>query len=213
MNKKDITVVICCAGMGTRLGIGSTKALVSIGGKPLILHQLELLKDFDDIRIVVGFQAEKVINTVINYRKDIMFAFNYSYQTTGVAASLCKGLSGCRKYVMCMDGDLLINKNDFKTFLEYEGECLAISSINSDEPVLVEVNNKKAVSFSQKGDFCWSGLAKIESDKLRPIDSHVYEMIQSLLPIDVVIIRSREIDTQDDYERAIEWVRKGCMED
>ena len=52
------TIVISCAGMGTRLGIGTTKALIDIEGKPLILRQLEILKDFDDIRIVVGYQME-----------------------------------------------------------------------------------------------------------------------------------------------------------
>ena len=35
--------------MGTRLGVGCTKALVSVAGKPLLLRQLELLKDYDDI--------------------------------------------------------------------------------------------------------------------------------------------------------------------
>ena len=64
--------------MGTRLGIGTTKALIDIEGKPLILRQLELLKDFDDIRIVVGYQMEKVIEVVNNYRKDILFVFNAS---------------------------------------------------------------------------------------------------------------------------------------
>lgn len=37
------TVIICCAGMGTRLGIGTTKALIDISGVPLIIRQLELL--------------------------------------------------------------------------------------------------------------------------------------------------------------------------
>lgn len=30
MNASEITIIISCAGMGTRLGIGSTKALVNI---------------------------------------------------------------------------------------------------------------------------------------------------------------------------------------
>ena len=55
------TVVISCAGMGTRLGIGSTKALVDICGKPMIIRQLEMLDEVEDVRIVVGYQAEKVI--------------------------------------------------------------------------------------------------------------------------------------------------------
>ena len=61
-DKKDITVIICCAGMGTRLGIGTTKALVDIAGEPLIIRELKLLREFDDIRVVVGFDAERVIS-------------------------------------------------------------------------------------------------------------------------------------------------------
>ena len=37
IKKTDVTVIICCAGMGTRLGIGTTKALVDVGGEPLII--------------------------------------------------------------------------------------------------------------------------------------------------------------------------------
>ena len=58
------TVIISCAGMGNRLGLGTTKALVEVEGKPLIMHHLEKLKDESDIRVVVGYQAEKVINVV-----------------------------------------------------------------------------------------------------------------------------------------------------
>lgn len=68
IDKNDITVIICCAGMGTRLGIGTTKALVDIEGEPLIIHQLRLLDEFDDIRVVVGFDAERVINVVKQFR-------------------------------------------------------------------------------------------------------------------------------------------------
>ena len=212
MNKRDITVIICCAGMGTRLGIGSTKALVNVSGKPLIIRQLEMLDEYDDIRIVVGYQAEKVIEIVNGYRKDVMFAFNYNYETTGVAASLSKGLIGARKYVVCMDGDLLINVEDFKGFMEADSECLGISNITSDEPILTKVEQKKVVAFSKEGTYCWSGLAKIGSSKLKTLNTHVFEMIAPLLPLAAVFTRSREIDTQDDYERAIEWFEKGSVD-
>lgn len=212
MNKEDVTIIICCAGMGTRLGIGSTKALINVCGEPLIGHQLKLLKDYDDVRIVVGYQAEKVITTVNNYRKDIMFAFNYDYENTGVAASLSKGLIGARKYVIYMDGDLLANKDDFRTFLQYQGECLAVSQINSDEPLLMNIYNGLAVSFSNNGSYSWPGLAKIEANKLKYMDTHVYEMIKPLLPLTVINVRSREIDTEDDYERAVIWMENGCID-
>ena len=64
MGHDDISVVICCAGMGTRLGIGTTKALVKIAGKSIIQRQLEMLDEYDDIRVAVGYQAEKVIKEV-----------------------------------------------------------------------------------------------------------------------------------------------------
>ena len=33
MNSDNTTIIICCAGMGTRLGIGTTKALIDVGGE------------------------------------------------------------------------------------------------------------------------------------------------------------------------------------
>ena len=48
------SVVISCAGIGSRLGLGLTKALVQINGRSLISWQLELFKDVEDIRIVIG---------------------------------------------------------------------------------------------------------------------------------------------------------------
>ena len=51
MSSVDTTVIICCAGMGTRLGIGTTKALLHIDGKPLIIHQLEALKDIQILEL------------------------------------------------------------------------------------------------------------------------------------------------------------------
>ena len=113
-DKKDITVIICCAGMGTRLGIGTTKALVDIAGEPLIIRELKLLREFDDIRVVVGFDAERVISVVKQFRSDIMFVCNYEYEHNGPADSVKKALLGARKYVITLDGDTVINPDDFK---------------------------------------------------------------------------------------------------
>ena len=74
--------------MGNRLGMGTTKALVEVDGKPLIIRHLEMLKDETDIRVVVGYQAEQVINVVKEYREDVMFVFNHNYRNTGTGASV-----------------------------------------------------------------------------------------------------------------------------
>lgn len=111
------TIVISCAGMGTRLGIGSTKALIDIDGKPLIIRQLELLKDFDDIRIVVGYQMEKVIEVVNSYRKDILFVFNHDYRNTGTGGSFSRAIKHAAELVVSLDGDLLVHPDDLMRVL------------------------------------------------------------------------------------------------
>lgn len=212
MNKKDITVIICCAGMGTRLGIGSTKALADICGTPLIIRQLEMLKDFDDVRIVVGYQAERVIDLVNCYRKDIMYAFNYDFATTGPAESLAKAMVCTRKYVVAIDGDLLTNPADLIAFMNYPGECLGVSMPSSDEPVYVIINeDQEAVGFSEEQNLWeWSGIAKIRADRLQLCKNHVFKMIEPILPIKAFPMRARDLDTPDDYVNMIEWFEQGC---
>lgn len=209
----DITIIICCAGMGTRLGIGTTKALVNVFEKPLIIRQLELIYDIRDVRVVVGYQAKKVINCVNTIRKDILFSFNHDFQTTGEAESLSKALIGLKKYTIIIDGDLLINKDDFKNILDYQGECIGICNVNSDEPIYANVINNMVKELNEvKGNYEYSGIAKIESSRLISSKGSIYDLLNNYLPLSCLTVRTRDIDTPDDYERMIEWFKKGCRE-
>lgn len=80
------SVVISCAGIGSRLGLGLTKALVQINGRSLISWQLELFKDVEDIRIVIGFQANDIIEEVRNIDK-MLSLFQSSIFETKTGAS------------------------------------------------------------------------------------------------------------------------------
>ena len=211
---RNKTVVISCAGMGTRLGIGSTKALVDICGKPMIIRQLEMLKDVEDVRIVVGYQAEKVIEVAKEYRKDITFCFNYDYKTTGTAASFSKGMVCAKEMIMTLDGDLLVNPDDFKAFISDDEEKIGGCSPSTDNPVLMTINeNNEVVEFSrERGQLEWTGLAQVRTKRLTPGDKHMYFMLEPLLPLKVQVIRTKEIDTFNDYENAIRWFENGCTE-
>ena len=201
MSEMNTTVIICCAGMGTRLGIGTTKALLHVDGKPLIIHQLESLEEFDDVRIVVGYQADKVIETVNSYRRDVMFVFNNRYNSTTLAESRVKGMINSREYVLSIDGDIMIKPDNFKKLLETEGEFMAVSEVHAEEPALVEVEEGNVNCFSENGKFEWPGVVRVRRERL----AKSHGMIEELLPVPAVLVESRDIDTSDDYDNVVEW--------
>ena len=188
---ENTTVIICAAGMGTRLGIGTTKALVDIDGVPLIIRQLELLKGFDDVRIIVGFQAERLIKVVKEYRRDIMFCFNYQFETTGVADSLRKGLIASREYILSMDGDIISNSDDFEAFCKFPDECLGISQIKTAEPIYALVEEGKVIHLSKtEGNMQWPGVLKVRKEKLIGKSPHVYDVLNEVLPLNAFNMRT-----------------------
>lgn len=208
MKTCDVTIVICCAGMGTRLGIGTTKALLKIDGESIIIKLLKLLDDYDDVRVVVGYQAQQVIDEIISYRKDIMFVFNHEYNSTGIGYSFFKAASWAREYIVEIDGDLLIEPTAFREFMKFDGECLAINKINSAIPIYVNIEEDKVTSFSREvGDYEWTGLFKIKANKVKKEREFIFEMIKPSLPIPYMFVESRDIDTQDDYDKALGWYR------
>ena len=208
------SIIISCAGMGTRLGIGTTKALIDINGKPLIIHQLENLPKDLDVRIVVGYQAERVMEVVSAYRKDVTFVFNHEYKTTGTGASFSKGLVGANEVVIALDGDLLVHPDDLHAFLSLDYDCIGGCDPTTDNPVLMTIDeNENVVEFSrERGSLEWTGLVQIEQAKLTPGTGHVYQMLEPVLPIRVMKIRTKEVDTPNDYENALAWVRNGYQD-
>lgn len=211
------TVIISCAGMGNRLGLGTTKALVEVEGKPLIMHHLEKLKDERDIRVVVGYQAEKVINVVRKYRKDVVFVFNHNYRETGTGASVALASQYANEYILSLDGDLIIHPDDMKKILECDHEFVSGGIPDTDEPWMLQTykdDGKEFVSAFSKniGNYEWNGITQMKSAKIKNGQGHVFQLIEPYLPIPFLELRTREIDTVNDYERAVEWVRNNFRE-
>ena len=211
------TVIISCAGMGNRLGLGTTKALVEVEGKPLIMHHLEKLKDESDIRVVVGYQAEKVINVVRKYRKDVVFGFNHNYRETGTGASVALASQYANEYILSLDGDLIIHPDDMKKILECDHEFVSGGIPDTDEPWMLQTykdDGKEFVSAFSKniGNYEWNGITQMKSAKIKNGQGHVFQLIEPYLPIPFLELRTREIDTVNDYERAVEWVRNNFRE-
>ena len=200
--------------MGNRLGLGTTKALIEVEGKPLIGWHLENLMRETDIRVVVGYQAQQVIDTVRKYRDDIMFVFNHNYQNTKTGASVALAAQYSNEYILSLDGDLLIHPDDMRTILEYEDEFVSGGKIESDDPWFVQVDKKDekecAIAFSRNtGQYEWNGITQIKSEKILQGGGHVFQLVEPYLPLSFLPVRTREIDTMNDYEKALNWAKCG----
>lgn len=199
-----LSVIISCAGIGSRLGLNSTKALINLEGKSLIAWQLELFKEIEDIRVVVGFQASLVMEEVLKYRKDVIFIYNHNYFDTKTGASFYLGAKDANAFCIEYDGDLLVNPKDMQMLLQQSGEWIAYTDISSSDPVFVNVNNAGEVeSFSRKnGNYEWTGPCCIKKENIKYTSSNVYNQLEASLPLRGIKVRAVDIDTYDDYQNA-----------
>lgn len=216
-----VTVVISCAGMGRRLGLSKTKALAQVCGRPLIHWQLDSISSIENVRIVVGYQAEEVIACVRQIRNDVVFAFNRDFQTTGTAASFVAGSVGATGLIVSLDGDLLISPREFARFTANRGPALGVLKPQSEEPLyaLLSQDASEVTAFSREtaSDVeCveWSGLCQLhhtqiaESVVARRGLGHVYELVEQHLPLPAMDIEATEIDTPDDFAMAERWLKQ-----
>lgn len=205
LNKKDdLTLIMPVAGIGSRLGLSTTKSLIEINNKPLIYWHLKNLNFIKDFRLVVGYEASKVIKEVLKYRKDILFVFNHDYFYTKTGYSFYLGAKYANNYVIEWDGDLIVFKKDIPKLIKKK-EYVAGSNILSKNPVFLKVKNKKVIDFSsENGEYEWSGPVCMKKEKIKKHKGNVFEIIKPHLPIDFVFIDGMDIDYYEDYQKVKE---------
>lgn len=200
------SVVISCAGIGSRLGLGLTKALVQLNGSSLISWQLKLFKDVEDLRIVIGFQGRDIIEEVQKYRQDVIFCYNHHYFETKTGASFYLGARHANDEIIEWDGDLLVHPDDVKMLLKTQGEYICYGDKTSEETVFVRTNDKgEVLSFSREsGDYEWTGPACMNKCNLTYNSNNVFNMFEPLCPMRGIKVRAYDIDTYNDYIRVSE---------
>jgi len=208
------SVVICSAGVGSRLGLDKPKCLAEIEGRPLIHWQLDLLDDYENIVVVVGFRAADVMQTVRQKRTDAIFAVNHDYRTTNTLDSLIMGASALDGPFISLDGDLLVTESALRAIEDAPCPAIGIKRTYSEEPVCVrlgeDVNRGLVLGFIREPlAYEWTGLAKLHPDHVKAAkgSQYVFHAVERLLPVPWVEIDCIEIDTNQDMQEAEVWMR------
>src|SRR5690554_5918277 len=199
-------VVICAAGLGSRLGLDTPKCLVKLGKHRLIYYLLETLKAVENIRIVVGFKEEEVIEYVKSIREDVVFVRNPDYSTTTNSYSLNLGSHDLIEPFVTIDGDMIIDQKNFQIFvdaIDVNEDLIAITEAKTEDAVFVHVDEDKYITeFSREpiSKFEWSGVAYFANFKINKDGQYVYQEIEPHLPMKSVMIDCWEIDTPSDLD-------------
>ncbi len=202
-------VIISAAGTGSRLGMNMPKCLVDIGNKKIIDYILDLVVDIKDVRIVVGFMEERVIDYVRKIRNDVVFVRNPYYQTTSNSYSVHLATRDLNKPFLIIDGDMLIEAESFVKFIS---ECtisdslIGITESKTEEAVFVELDeNSHLVEFTRERQlkYEWSGLAYLNNIDISKTGGYIYKELERYLPLKTAIIECYEIDTPEDLSLAI----------
>jgi HAD superfamily phosphoserine phosphatase-like hydrolase len=197
------SVVLSCAGVGSRMGLGVTKTLLKLNDRLIIDHHLNNFKDVVDFRIVVGFQAMRLIEHVIQSRRDIIFVFNHDYFNSKTGRSYYLGAQHGREHAIEWDGDLLVHPKHMLEILVAD-EYAAGSLVSSDEPIYMSVDDNQVTDFYlDKRDigFEWTGPCSLKKNKLASNAKNVYDSLAINLPIPFKLVEAYDIDTYEDYLR------------
>jgi choline kinase len=197
--------------------LGQTKALIDVLGRPLIHWQLDGLTDVRDLRIVVGYNGQSVIDAVLAHRRDAMFVVNHDYETTATGDSLALAARHAADDVVSIDGDLLLRPSDIARLLGAESPVLGVTPSVSDQAVYVNIaedqDGYRALGFHRGpcGPWEWTGLVKCAASVILAGargrgPHHVFQVVDQLLPCRAIAMETREIDTAEDYERAGAWL-------
>lgn len=134
VSKDKLSVIIPAAGMGKRMKSYGPKPLIQVKNKTLFQNQLNACCKYlkpQEIILVVGFGAEKIIESVPRY---ISIVQNERYEETNVIRSIGLGLNASTgNKVVIIYGDLYFDPSVLKNFYHSKSAVLIDGRRNMGE--------------------------------------------------------------------------------
>lgn len=206
--------IIIMAGVGSRLGLNTAKGLVKIGEKRIVDYNLDRLKYVPDVRIVVGFQENKVKKHVRSIRKDVKFFTNHDFRNTSTSYSVSLANKDLEEPYILIIGDVLFNKIDFENFMEHchDEPLIGITPSKTEDAIFAELNYEGMVTHFQrkiKSDYEYAGITYVTDEiRITENDNYVVDALEKSLPLNSISIESYEIDTKADLKLAQDNLHK-----
>lgn len=204
--------VICAAGLGSRLGKNMPKTLIDITeDKKIIDYQLEMVEDIEMVSYVIGYKYEKALEYVKGKREDLRIIHNKGFANNSTCFSMYLATKDIDEPFVSIDGDLLINKIEFKNFVNsFKGETvLGITPAKTEDGVYAILNDKQEViSFQRtpKTPYEWANIACINKPVIIDKDEpYVYPQFEKYLPLKSFNVEHLyEVDTPNDLKFALQ---------
>lgn len=120
MEKQPLSIVILAAGKGTRMRSNTPKVLHKICGREMLYYSIkESLLLSDDVCVVLGFEGEKIENTMRIYFEDkIHFLYQDIENFPGTGGAL-KSYQPKYQKVLVLNGDMpLVQASELEKFLD-----------------------------------------------------------------------------------------------
>lgn len=210
--------VIAAAGLGSRLGLGTPKAMLEINGITILTRLIDSLeKQVDTLHVVVGYREELIIQHCARHHPKVVIVRNPEYRNTNTAQSFELGAQHLKGKTLFLDGDLVFAPGSLEGFIN-EGRrhesLLGICKPGSEKAVYVnsaKLDGSLSVtgfSSTSKTDYEWANIVAGDAQLFRKATGYVYEFLSPHLPIPAFEVLTSEIDTPADLSSAIAFISK-----
>lgn len=209
-------VVICAAGIGSRLGLNKPKCLVEVCGRSLLDYHLERLAWAENVWLVVGFEEEDVIAHAMALRRDLIVVRNPDYLRTNTLQSLHLVSRHLGERFLMIDADTLVEDTSFQQFIAAANEhrqLIGVSRYTTSDGVRVTLDaaGECVTGFTREPHPPreWTGIAVIEPNLVVDKPLYVYQAIEPFLPIRAMELKAFDIDTTADLDMAGQVLASG----